>query len=87
MEKPGMIERLAAIRELHAAPKNVINGNLRFVTQAQLDFYFAAHQLLPALLAVVEAASDPDLFDVDDRIVYPAQKRFAAALAALESTP
>ena len=40
---------------------------------------------LPQIVAVVEAAESPDLGDIfDDTTMYPAQKRLAAALVALD---
>ena len=88
MFNPSELQRL---EELHAARKNDLSQNLRYASQAQMDFYYAAHKLVPALLAVVRAAQRMEhllTYDQDPRN-YNAEwlaeiQAFSAALAALE---
>lgn len=53
-----IIERLAV---LHAKKKNLAawgEGNMRLATQAQMHFYYAAHDHFPALVREIERLRD-----------------------------
>jgi len=71
-----------ALRELSAA-----NAERHSVTGDPLYLSDTPEEALAALArleAVAEAASNPNLFDIDDRIAYGAQLELKAALRALD---
>lgn len=73
---------LDQLEAAHQAPKNVIAGNLRCVTQAQLDFYFLAAKAMPDLIAVARVAKQLAEFATE-----VGWKDLDAALVPLTDTP
>ena len=72
---------LTQLRKLHAAPKNAI-GNMRYMSQAQAEEYFATHDALLALIDAAEAAWQE--LPAEDDFAHCAHPNTRAALARFD---